>query len=127
MLAQTAIMAPELRPLHPSFAAEAGPIDLRQARDRAMLEEIRAAMDRYLVLVFRDQAFGDAEQLDFARRFDGALHTKTGAAALGANRLDDEALTDISNLGADGTILARDDRRRQYALGNRLWHTDASF
>jgi alpha-ketoglutarate-dependent 2,4-dichlorophenoxyacetate dioxygenase len=127
MLAQTAIMALELRPLHPSFAAEAGPIDLRQARDRAILEEIREAMDRYLVLVFRDQAFGDAEQLDFARRFDGTLHTKTGAAALGANRFDDEALTDISNLGADGTILARDDRRRQYALGNRLWHTDASF
>jgi alpha-ketoglutarate-dependent 2,4-dichlorophenoxyacetate dioxygenase len=127
MLAQTVTMSLELRPLHPSFAAEAGPIDLRQVRDRATLEEIRAAMDRYLVLVFRGQAFGDAEQLDFARRFDGTLHTKTGAAALGANRLGNEALTDISNLGADGAILARDDRRRQYALGNRLWHTDASF
>ena len=120
-------MALELRPLHPSFAAEAGPIELREAQDRATLEEIRAAMDRYLVLVFRDQAFGDAEQLAFAERFDGALHTKTGAAALGANRFGNEALTDISNLGADGAILARDDRRRQYALGNRLWHTDASF
>ena len=120
-------MSLELRPLHPSFAAEAGPIDLRQAQDGATLEEVRAAMDRYLVLVFRDQAFGDAEQLAFAERFDGALHTKTGAAALGANRFGNEALTDISNLGADGAILARDDRRRQYALGNRLWHTDASF
>ncbi|HXZ91897.1 MAG TPA: TauD/TfdA family dioxygenase [Burkholderiales bacterium] len=120
-------MSLELRPLHPSFAAEAGPIDLCRAQDRATLEEIHAAMDRYLVLVFRDQAFGDAEQLAFARRFDGALHTKTGAAALGANRFGNEALTDISNLGADGAILARDDRRRQYALGNRLWHTDASF
>jgi len=120
-------MALELRPLHPSFAAEAGRIDLRQREDRATLEEIRAAMDRYLVLVFRDQAFGDAEQLAFARRFDGALHTKTGSAALGANRFGDEALTDISNLGVDGEILGRDDRRRQYALGNRLWHTDASF
>jgi alpha-ketoglutarate-dependent 2,4-dichlorophenoxyacetate dioxygenase len=127
MLAQAAIMALELRPLHPSFAAEAGPIDLRQAEDRELLADIRAAMDEYRVLVFRRQAFGDAEQLAFARRFDGALHTKTGSAALGANRFGDEALTDISNLGADGAILARDDRRRQYALGNRLWHTDASF
>ncbi|HXZ52183.1 MAG TPA: TauD/TfdA family dioxygenase [Burkholderiales bacterium] len=120
-------MALELRPLHPSFAAEVGPIDLRQVHDRATLEEIRAGMDEHRVLVFRGQAFGDAEQLAFAKRFDGALHTKTGSAALGANRFGDEALTDISNLGADGAILARDDRRRQYALGNRLWHTDASF
>jgi alpha-ketoglutarate-dependent 2,4-dichlorophenoxyacetate dioxygenase len=127
MLAQAAIMALEYRPLHPSFAAEADPIDLRQAEDRALLADIRAAMGEYRVLVFRRQAFGDAEQLTFARRFDGALHTKTGSAALGANRFGDEALTDISNLGADGAILARDDRRRQYALGNRLWHTDASF
>jgi alpha-ketoglutarate-dependent 2,4-dichlorophenoxyacetate dioxygenase len=127
MLAHAAIMALELRPLHPRFAAEAGPLDLRRVDDRATLEEIRAAMDRYLVLVFHDQAFGDEEQLAFAQRFDGALHTKTGSAALGANRFGNEALTDISNLGADGAIMARDDRKRQYALGNRLWHTDASF
>ncbi|HMA90025.1 MAG TPA: TauD/TfdA family dioxygenase [Burkholderiales bacterium] len=120
-------MALAFRPLHPSFVAEAGPIALCQVEDRATLEEIRVAMDEHRVLVFRDQAFGDAEQLAFAKRFDGALHTKTGSAALGANRFGDEALTDISNLGADGAILARDDRRRQYALGNRLWHTDASF
>ena len=120
-------MALELRPLHPRFAAEADPLDLRRVEDRATLEDIRAAMDQYLVLVFHDQAFGDQEQLAFARRFDGQLHTKTGSAALGANRFGDEALTDISNIGADGAVMARDDRKRQYALGNRLWHTDASF
>jgi alpha-ketoglutarate-dependent 2,4-dichlorophenoxyacetate dioxygenase len=115
------------RKLHARFAAEAAPIDLCRAEDRATLEELRAAMDQYLVLVFPGQAFDDAEQLAFAQRFDGALHTKTGSAALGANRFGNEALTDISNLGAEGEILGRDDRRRQYALGNRLWHTDASF
>jgi len=34
---------------------------------------------------------------------------------------------DISNLDEDGRLRQRDDRRRLDALGNRLWHTDASY
>jgi alpha-ketoglutarate-dependent 2,4-dichlorophenoxyacetate dioxygenase len=120
-------MAPTFRKLHPHFVAEASPIDLRQAHDGDTLDAIRAGMDEYAVLIFRDQTFSDAEQLAFAQRFDGTLHTNTGAAVLGKNRFGNEALTDISNLDEDGAILKSDDRRRMYALGNRLWHTDASF
>ncbi|MGA7986034.1 MAG: TauD/TfdA family dioxygenase [Burkholderiales bacterium] len=115
------------RKLHPHFAAEASPVDLRRVSDRDTLEAIRGAMDEYRVLVFRAQQFSDREQIAFAQRFDGELHAKTGSAALGANRFGNEALTDISNVAADGSIMAREDRKRQYALGNRLWHTDASF
>lgn len=115
------------KPLHPTFAAEAGPIDLREATDTVSLEAIRAGMDRYAVLVFRDQEFSNAEQLAFARRFDGELHSKTGSSVLGKNRFGDEALTDISNVDENGDIMDTNDRRRMYALGNRLWHTDASF
>jgi alpha-ketoglutarate-dependent 2,4-dichlorophenoxyacetate dioxygenase len=114
-------------PLHPTFMAEVGPIDLRGVRDEAALEEIRAGMDRYGVLVFKDQGFDDAELLAFAQRFDGELHARTGISALAASRLGNEALTDISNLDQDGRILDSSDRRRMYGLGNRLWHTDASF
>ncbi|MGD9951872.1 MAG: TauD/TfdA dioxygenase family protein [Burkholderiales bacterium] len=120
-------MALEFRPLHPVFAAEAGPIDLRAVADKPALEAIRAAMDRYAVVVFRDQDLSGEEQLDFAQRFDGKLHAKTGISVLGKNRLGDEALTDISNVDEAGSILGAEDRRRMYALGNRLWHTDASF
>ena len=120
-------MALALRPLHPVFAAEAGGVDLRRAADRATLEGIRAAMDRYAVLVFREQPFSGEEQLAFAERFDGRLHAKTGAAVLGRNRFGNEALTDISNVDEGGALLEAGDRRRMYALGNRLWHTDASF
>ena len=109
------------------FAGEAAGIDLRRVEDRETLEAIRAAIDRYAVLVFREQQLTGAEQLAFAERFDGKLHRKTGASVLGKSRFGDEALTDISNLDADGAILKADDRRRAYALGNRLWHTDASF
>jgi alpha-ketoglutarate-dependent 2,4-dichlorophenoxyacetate dioxygenase len=39
----------------------------------------------------------------------------------------DPAFADVSNIGKDGQKLARDDRRRMASLGNRLWHSDASF
>jgi alpha-ketoglutarate-dependent 2,4-dichlorophenoxyacetate dioxygenase len=113
--------------LHPLFAAEAGAIDLRRVHDRQTLDEIRAGMDEFAVLVFRDQPFTDEDQLAFAQRFDGVLHSNTGVAVLGKNRFGNEALTDISNLDEGGSILKSQDRRRMYALGNRLWHTDASF
>jgi len=120
-------MAVTFTRLHPQFFAEASPISLRETHETATLDAIRAAMDAHAVLVFRDQRFTDAEQLDFARRLDGELHARTGARVLGPNRFGDEALTDISNVGADGALLGAEDRRRQYGLGNRLWHTDASF
>jgi alpha-ketoglutarate-dependent 2,4-dichlorophenoxyacetate dioxygenase len=112
--------------LHPTFGAEVAGVDLRRARDAA-LEEIRSGMDEYAVLVFREQPFTDAEQLAFAQRLDGELHSKTGISTLAKNRFGNEALTDISNVTESGEILDRDDRRRAYNLGNRLWHTDASF
>jgi alpha-ketoglutarate-dependent 2,4-dichlorophenoxyacetate dioxygenase len=64
-------MALAFRPLHPRFAAEVDPIDLRRVEDRATLEDIRAGMDRHAVLVFRDQQLEGGEQLAFAERFDG--------------------------------------------------------
>jgi len=120
-------MALGFGPLHPLFAAEVGVIDLRRVQDHATLDAIRAGMDKYAVLVFREQPFTDAEQLAFAQRFDGKLHSRTGAAVVGKNRLGNEALTDISNVDETGAIMRADDRRRAYGLGNRLWHTDASF
>jgi alpha-ketoglutarate-dependent 2,4-dichlorophenoxyacetate dioxygenase len=120
-------MALSFTPLHPTFAAEVSPVDLRQVHDDVTLEAIRGGMDQYAVLVFRNQPFTDDEQLAFAKRLDGELHAKTGARALGKTRLASEALADISNVGGDGNILPAEDRKRLYGLGNRLWHTDASF
>ena len=120
-------MALTFRKLHPCFAAEVSRVDLRRVHDAETLAEIRAGMDEYAVLVFRDQPFTDEEQLAFARRLDGELHTKTGSRVLVKNRLGNEAVADISNLDEDGGIIKSDDRRRMYSLGNRLWHTDASF
>jgi alpha-ketoglutarate-dependent 2,4-dichlorophenoxyacetate dioxygenase len=114
-------------PQHLSFFAESSPIDLRAVHDESELAEIRLGLDRFGVVLFRNQPFSDAEQLAFAQRLDGELHSKTGVSVLAKSRLGNEALTDISNVDENGEIMDSSDRRRMYSLGNRLWHTDASF
>ena len=120
-------MALIFRKLHPTFVGEARGVELRTLRDPGVLADIRAGMDEYGVLVFPDQPLTDEEHLAFAQALDGALHQRTGSRVLSKSRFGNEALGDISNLGTDGEILQSGDRKRAYGLGNRLWHTDASF
>ena len=120
-------MSVMFKKLHPHVGGEVSAIDLRKVHDSATLEQLRAGMDEHGVLVFRNQPFTDPEQLAFMQRFDGKLHTKQGAKALGASRFGYEGVGDISNVDNSGKILAADDRKRQYSLANRLWHTDGSF
>ena len=120
-------MTLEFRKLHPLFAAEASAVEIRAVHDDETLERIRAGMDEHAVLVFRDQALSSEEQRDFATRLDGELHRKTGISVLQESRFGDEALTDVSNVGAGGEVLEAESRKRLYGLANRLWHTDASF
>ena len=120
-------MALTFRKLHPTFVGEARGVELRTLRDPGVLADIRAGMDEYGVLVFPDQPLTDEEHLAFAQALDGALHQRTGSRVLSKSRFGNEALGDISNLGIDGEILQSGDRKRAYGLGNRLWHTDASF
>src|SRR6478736_8475509 len=120
-------MTVTITPLTPAFAGEVGAIDLRRVHDRQSLEAIRAGMDRYAVLVFRNQDFTNEEQLDFAQRFDGTLHARTSSAAIGSNRFGNEALADFSNVDKDGKIRDANNRMRASSVANRLWHTDASF
>lgn len=121
-------MALTARPLHPLFAAEVSGVALRDTHDRATLDEIIALLNRHAVVVFRDQPFEDDEQIAFARRLDGELVMKVARTVIDtAPRLKAPGITDISNLDENGAPIDRADRRRMYALGNRLWHTDASF
>jgi alpha-ketoglutarate-dependent 2,4-dichlorophenoxyacetate dioxygenase len=112
--------------LHPGFAAEAGFIDLSRPLDAETVAGIEAAIDTYPVLVFRDQRLSDAQLRDFAARF-GPLEIGRSAARPGRRRLAIPQIGDISNLDEDHNVRALTDRRRLDSLGNRLWHTDASY
>ncbi len=80
-------MAVEVREVNPLFVAEIGVVDLGRPIDRKMVDVIWQAIDRYAVLVFRDQHLDDTKLRDFAAKI-GALEIgrSAGATAVGASR-----------------------------------------
>lgn len=122
--------APHAEPIdpqgRPEFAAVMHGIDLTRTLTDDEVEAIHAAMDRYAVLVFRDQHLDDAQQVAFSRQL-GPLELATGDIGEVKDRRLPMELNDISNLDRHGEVLPRDDRARLFSLGNRLWHSDSSF
>jgi alpha-ketoglutarate-dependent 2,4-dichlorophenoxyacetate dioxygenase len=119
-------MALTLKALHPLFAAEATGIDLKLALDQATIAEIDAAMDHYAVLVFRDQALDQGQQIAFSKQFgplDAGLRKATGAPT----RFQYEELIDIGNIAIDGSVAAPDNAKLIGVLANQLWHSDSTF
>ena len=110
----------------PFFAGVVRGIDLTRPPTAAEVAAVHAGMDRFAVLVFHDQPIDDAQQLVFSRAL-GPLEQATGDIAAPQDRRVSMDLNDISNLDKDNRVLARDDRRRLFGLGNQLWHSDSSF
>ncbi len=120
-------MPATVHPIHPAFAAEVSGIDMHEAVAPADVAAIEAAIDKYAVLIFRDQEITDAQQMAFSLNF-GALENARGGNVTkpGDFRLA-SGMNDVSNLGKDHKPLARDSRQRLFNLGNMLWHSDSSF
>ena len=115
------------RQIGPCFAAEVDGIDLTRPLSSADVKAVHAGMDEDAVLVFHDQKLDDEQQLAFSRGL-GELEHAVGTSL----RAPDEyrlptTFADVSNLDKDNNVFARDDRRRLFAIGNRLWHSDSSF
>ena len=85
-------------------------------------------MDRYAVLVFRDQDLTDEQQLAFTRYF-GELenYRSPGHIRRAVEQRLGPGLADFSNLDKDGNILSATERVWFFKLGDRLWHSDSSF
>jgi alpha-ketoglutarate-dependent 2,4-dichlorophenoxyacetate dioxygenase len=117
-----------IRPLTPIFAGEVAGVDCRRPLDPQEVAAIEAGMDRYAVLVFRDQPLNDDGQLAFTRHF-GALENYSTPGHIrtrGEQRLG-PGIADFSNLDKDGNIISAEDRVWFFKLGDRLWHSDSSF
>lgn len=116
-----------IRQIHPVFVGEVLGADLTQPLTREEAATIDAGMDRYAVLVFRNQNITDDQQMAFTLNF-GAIENAPGGNITKPHeyRLK-SGMIDVSNLDKEGKPLARDDRRRMFNLGNRLWHSDSSF
>jgi alpha-ketoglutarate-dependent 2,4-dichlorophenoxyacetate dioxygenase len=117
-------MAIEVTPLHPTLGAKVRGVDLTRPVLPELFAEIEAAFNRHGILIFPDQPVTDEPQLAFSRLF-GLLEVNPNYAGAKMRLRPDVA--DISNLDPEGRVLARDDRRKLFNLGNQLWHTDSSF
>jgi alpha-ketoglutarate-dependent 2,4-dichlorophenoxyacetate dioxygenase len=124
-------MALSIRPLQP-FCGEVGGVDLRVPLERSDIAAIHAGMNRHAVLIFHDQSLTPEQQrtmtlqsgqleLGFARVV--ARH-RTGGAAV---RTGYEEVADMSNLDAEGQLVARTHSKIVGNIANQLWHSDSSF
>jgi alpha-ketoglutarate-dependent 2,4-dichlorophenoxyacetate dioxygenase len=116
-----------IRPLHPAFAGEVSGVDIRKPISSDDVAAIEAGMDRYAVLVFRDQDITDEQQMIFSRNFGAIEDARGGNVTKPGDLRLAKGMNDVSNLGKDGKPLARDSRQRLFNLGNLLWHSDSSF
>ena len=116
-----------IRQIHPVFAGEVSGIDITQPIAPDEVAAIEAGMDRYAVLVFRDQHITDEQQMVFSRNFGAIENARGGNVTKAADLRLATGMNDVSNLGKDGKPLARDSRQRLFNLGNLLWHSDSSF
>ena len=123
-------MTLSIRPIdpvaRPFFAGEVSGIDITRPLTQDEARAIEQGMDEFGVLVFHGQHFTDETQMAFSRNF--------GELELATNNLRDSNeqrlgahIADISNLDANNNVLGRENRRRLFSLGTRLWHSDSSF
>ncbi len=121
-------MAITITELCATFAAEVSKINISKELSDDAVDELRTAIDKYGVLVFRDQPLSDEQQVRFSEYFGDIeiADLKNNITKTSERRLS-QMFSDISNLDKDQNILEKDGRQRLFNLGNRIWHSDSSF
>jgi alpha-ketoglutarate-dependent 2,4-dichlorophenoxyacetate dioxygenase len=120
-------MSIQIRPLGTHIGAEAYGIDLREPLTAVHAEEIHNAMDRHAVLVFHDQSLTNEQHLAFTKALGTLENTVNNSLRNAADFRLPPNFADVSNLDGNNKPFGRDDRKRLFAIGNRLWHSDSSF
>ena len=114
----------EITGVRGDFVASVAGIDLSARHNNEGFKKIETAFETYAVLIFPNQYITDDQQIDFSRRF-GPLEPSVRRHR---NRsISNVYLSDISNVGPDGTIMAEKSEAMAYNRGNQLWHSDSSF
>ena len=106
----------QIRPTGDTTGAEITGIDLTRPIDDALFNDIEAALDRYAVVVIRDQRLTPPQLADFSRRL-GPLQVNVRADA---NNEDTPEVFWISNITKDGKPVGSHD-------AGRYWHSDLCY
>ena len=112
----------------PNFVGFISEIDLKNPLSDLLIKDIDDAINKYAVLVFKDQNINNEDQIRFTQYF-GKIEAsgKTSNITKATDRRLPTELADVSNLDKDNKPFTINDPRRIFNLGNRLWHTDSSF
>ncbi|KAI9634491.1 uncharacterized protein MKK02DRAFT_16738 [Dioszegia hungarica] len=118
----------QVKPLHPTFAAEIAGVDFSQPITPELYKEIRAVVDKYGVVVLRNTGLTDDAHIDFSRYF-GDLDDVTPYQQAGrTHRLPSKYLFDAGNIDPKtGDVAAMTDATVIGNKGNLLFHVDSSF
>ena len=123
-------MTLDIRELHPLFAAEIRGVDLADPATDALYPEFQAALDKLRRAGLPRHADVPGPPDRRSAGCSGRWRARARMSACiktGFERRLETRLADISNLDEGGAVLGQQDRRRMFALGNQLWHTDSSF
>ncbi|MFA7666628.1 MAG: TauD/TfdA family dioxygenase [Burkholderiaceae bacterium] len=112
----------DAKPLCPALGAEVTGFDLSKPLDAETIAQIRAALNQYQVLCFRDQDLSEAVQIEMSKQL-GPLEVfpeedKTKAAP---------TIYNVANVAATGEHLSETDHRVVFQKVNARWHTDSSY
>ncbi len=110
------------------FVAYIYEIDLSKDLSRELSLKIDELINNYAVLIFPNQIITDKQQVKFTQLF-GKIEesgSKSNITKPKDRRLSTK-LADVSNLDKNLQLFKRNDPRRIFNLGNRLWHSDSSF
>ena len=102
------------------FGAEVTGVDFSKPMAPAVLDEIKAALGHYGVLVFRDTGMSDQAYIDWGASF-GEL------APADSRRFPTKNLGDPSNLYLDGSIVKPGELRWFLAKETALFHVDTAY
>ena len=119
------------RRLHDTFGVEVEGVDWSQKPlSQDVLDDIRAAISREGVLVFRNANLNNDEHIAFTKQLNDQLYDVTAHIKAGrAMRFPEQPeIFDVSNLDDKGKIVTdMDPMRKEGNKGNFLWHADMTY
>ena len=110
-------MSISIRQVHPVFVGEVAGIDIREPLSRNDIATIESDLDRYAVLIFRDQAITDEQQIAFTRNFGTIERAIDNSITHNAKNI----WLDFKWAGPDSWCCITDDGRR-FQSGSRRPH-----
>ena len=110
------------------FVAFVNNIDLTKTLSKKDAMKLDKLINKYAVLIFRNQKISDEQQVKFTELFG---QIEESGVKSNITKPDDRRLStkiaDVSNIDKNSKIFKQNDPRRIFNLGNRLWHSDSSF